>query len=221
MKTNLAGTGDCCRKYLMADEQDQEPMGEPEETGQEAAGDAATGGEESGGEMDFAQLAPELRVVALNERLEAAEADAEKFRNDVQYKEAELQTERRRFAEQRAAAAKYRDEDLLLDLLPAIEGLELALNADVSDQWGEGVKLAVREMKRRLEMRGVSLIGEAVGLPFDPNEHEALAYQESTVQPPDHVIQLVRAGYRLHDRLLRPAQVIVAREPLNAAPDTS
>ena len=175
--------------------------------------DAATEGEAPGETVDFSQLSPELKVAALSERLEAAEAEAEKYRNEVQYKEAELQTERRRFAEQRAASAKYRDEDLLLDLLPVIEGLELALNAEVSPQWGEGVKLAVREVKRRLEMRGVSLIDEAVGQPFDPNEHEALAYQESRECPPDHVIQLVRPGYRLHDRLLRAAQVIVAREP--------
>ena len=188
----------------MPDEQNREPTEE-------------TGGEETGDTPDFAQLAPELKVAALTERLEAAEADAEKFRNEVQYKEAELQTERRRFAEQRSAAAKYRDEDLLIDLLPAIEGLELALNAEVTDQWGEGVKLAVREMKRRLEMRGVSLIDTAVGQPFDPNEHEALAYQESDGQPPDHIVQLVRPGYRLHDRLLRAAQVIVAREPQTPA----
>ena len=196
----------------MSDEQNREPM---EESGREETGDAASAGEEPDCPLDFTQLTPELKVAALTERLEAAEAEAEKFRNEVQYKEAELQTERRRSAEQRAAASKYRDEDLLLDLLPAIEGLELALNADVSDQWGEGVKLAVREMKRRLEMRGVSLIDSAVGQPFDPNQHEALAYQESDGQPPDHIIQLVRPGYRLHDRLLRPAQVIVARAPLS------
>ena len=174
---------------------------------------AATKGEAPGEAVDFSQLPPELKVAALAERLEAAEANADKYRNEVQYKEAELQTERRRFAEQRAVLTKYRDEDLLLDLLPVIEGLELALNADVSPQWGEGVKLAVREVKRRLEMRGVSLIDNALGHPFDPNEHEALAYQESLEHPPDHVVHLVRPGYRLHDRLLRAAQVIVSREP--------
>ena len=192
----------------MSNEQSQDPT---EETGREETADS---GESTGGAVDFAQLTPELKVAALTERLEAAEAEADKYRSEMQYKEAELQTERRRAAEQRAAAAKYRDEDLLLDLLPAIEGLELALNADVSDQWGEGVKLVVREMKRRLEMRGVSLIDSAAGAPFDPTEHEALAYQESDVQPPEHIVQLVRPGYRLHDRLLRPAQVIVARDPL-------
>ena len=196
----------------MSDEQNREPT---DETSRESAGEADSDSEEADCAVDFEQLAPELKVAALTERLEAAEAEAEKFRSEVQYREAELQTERRRAAEQRAAAAKYRDEDLLLDLLPAIEGLELALNADVTDQWGEGVKLAVREMKRRLEMRGVRLIDSAVGQPFDPTEHEALAYQESDVQPPEHIVQLVRPGYRLHDRLLRPAQVIVARDPLS------
>ena len=194
----------------MSEQQDLEPK---DESTPGRSDESSGPGGESEGVLDFAALPPELKVAALTERLEAAEAAAEDFRNQVRYKEAELQTERRRFAEQRSAAAKYRDEDLLLDLLPAIEGLELALNTDVTDQWGEGVKLAVREMKRRLELRGVSLIDSAVGQPFDPNEHEALAYQESEGHPPDHVIQLVRPGYRLHDRLLRPAQVIVARVP--------
>ena len=83
----------------MSDEQNREPT---EETGRQDTGDTASG-EESGGAVDFTQLPPELKVAALTERLEAAEAEAEKFRNEVQYKEAELQNERRRFAEQRAA----------------------------------------------------------------------------------------------------------------------
>jgi molecular chaperone GrpE len=194
----------------MSTEQNREPT---EGTGHEESSAFSAEDETSDYPSDLGQLPLELKVAALTERLEAAEANAEKYRNEVQYKEAELQTERRRFSEQRSAAAKYRDEDLLLDLLPVIEGLELALNTEVSPQWGEGVKLAVREVKRRLEMRGVSLIDQAVGRPFDPNEQEALAYQESREHAPDHVIQLVRPGYRLHDRLLRPAQVIVAREP--------
>ena len=198
------------REQLMTTEHDREPT---DETGPDETVEAPSDGEAPHNGIDFSQLPPELKLAALAERLDAAEANAEKFRNEVQYREAELQTERRRFAEQRATLAKYRDEDLLQDLLPVIEGLELALNAEVSPQWGEGVKLAVREVKRRLEMRGVTLIDGAVGQPFDPNEHEALAYQESREHPPDHVVQLVRPGYRLHDRLLRAAQVIVAREP--------
>ena len=162
------------------------------------------------------ELTPEEQVAELNRKvaelavaLAEARDGAEKARNDIQYKEAELQTERRRFAEQRSDAAKYRDEDLLRDLLPAIEGLELSLNAEISEQWGEGVKLAVREVKRRLEMRGLSLIAPT-GEAFDPNEHEAVGMEASTELGPGSVVRTIRAGYRLHDRVLQASQVIVS-----------
>ncbi len=162
------------------------------------------------------ELSPEEQVIELNRKvaelavsLAEAQDNAEKSRSEVQYKEAELQTERRRFAEQRSDAVKYRDEDLLRDLLPVIEGLELALGAEISDQWGEGVKLAVREVKRRLEMRGVSLIAPN-GEVFDPNEHEAVGMEESAELEPGSVVRTIRAGYRLHDRVLQASQVIVS-----------
>ena len=149
------------------------------------------------------------KVAELAVALAEAQDDAEKARSDIQYKEAELQTERRRFAEQRSDAVRYRDEDLLRDLLPAIEGLELALGAEITDQWGEGVKLAVREVKRRLEMRGLSLIAPT-GEAFDPNEHEAVGMERNPDLEPGSVVRTIRAGYRLHDRVLRASQVIVS-----------
>ena len=161
-------------------------------------------------------LSPEEQVAELNRKvaelavaLAEARDEAGKAQSEIQYKEAELQTERRRFAEQRAAAVKYRDEDLLRDLLPAFEGLELALEAEVSEQWGEGVKLAVREVKRRLEMRGLSLIAPS-GEAFDPNEHEAVGTEQSKDLEPGSVVRTIRAGWRLHDRVLQASQVIVS-----------
>ena len=168
------------------------------------------GGDSDG--VDRGELTPDMQIMSLREQLEAALASAANYRDEVQYKEAELQTERRRSAEKRVEDAKYRDEDLLRDLLPAIEGLDLALNAPVSGQWGDGVKLAVREMKRRLEIRGINLINAAEGQPFDPNEHDAIGAEESAEHPPGHIVQAVRGGYRLHDRVIQPAQVIVATE---------
>ena len=142
-------------------------------------------------------LSPEQQVTELNRKvaelavaLTEAQDETEKFRSDVQYKEAELQNERRRYSEQRAAVAKYRDEDLLRDLLPVIEGLELALGAEISEQWGEGVKLAVREVKRRLEMRGVSVI-DSTGQTFDPNEHEAVGTEENSELEPGSVVPVL------------------------------
>ena len=156
--------------------------------------------------MNAVQPAPELQIAGLQDQLAAAV-------RDLQYKEAELQNLRRRHAEERAAALRYRDEDLLRELLPAIEGLQLALQSEVGgsgDSWGAGVKLAVGEMLRRLEQRGVSVINPAVGQPFDPNEHDGLGAEESAGLEPDCIARTIRPGYRLHDRLLQAAQVIVS-----------
>lgn len=163
-------------------------------------------------------LEPEQQVVALNQivarmglELADAQAEADQYRREVQYKAAELQTERRRFADQRADAAKYRDEELLRDLLPVIDGLDLALQSEVTDQWGEGVKLAVREIRRRLEFRGVTLINPDPGQPVDYHEHEPVGVEPSGQHPPGSVTRTLRPGYRLHDRVVRAAQVLVAQ----------
>lgn len=164
--------------------------------------------------------APEQQVVELNQKvahlgvelaeaLADATAEADQYRREVQYKEAELQTERRRFAEQRADAAKYRDEDLLRDLLPVIDGLDIALQSEVTDQWGEGVKLAVREIRRLLEFRGVTLINPDAGQPVDYHEHEPVGIEPSDQHPPGSITRTLRPGYRLHDRVVRAAQVMV------------
>lgn len=160
--------------------------------------------------------APEQQVVELNRKvaqmgveLADATAEADQYRREVQYKEAALQTERRRFAEQRADAAKYRDEDLLRDLLPALDALDIALQSEVTDQWGEGVKLAVREIRRLLEFRGVTLIAPAAGQPVDYREHEPVGIEPSAEHPPGSITRTLRPGYRLHDRVVRAAQVLV------------
>ena len=78
--------------------------------------------------------------------------------------------------------------------------------------WMQGVKLIQRKFITLLESEGVTAI-DAVGTVFNPLEHEALGTDESSEYPPGYVIQAVRQGYRLHDRIIQPAQVIVAKEP--------
>ena len=78
--------------------------------------------------------------------------------------------------------------------------------------WIQGVRLIQRKLMTLLESEGVTAI-DAVGAVFNPLEHEALGTDESSEYPPGHVMQTVRQGYRLHDRIIQPAQVIVAREP--------
>jgi molecular chaperone GrpE len=110
---------------------------------------------------------------------------------------------------QRAAA------ELISRLLPALDDLHQALDhkpKGVEVAWIKGLELSVRKLEEALRASGLETI-EAEGQPFDPNFHEAIGHEESTDQPEDTVVQVLRRGYRLRDRVVRPALVKVARRP--------
>lgn len=115
-----------------------------------------------------------------------------------------------RLADERVAADRGR---LLRAFLNVNDNLERALNADGTDAESlrQGVNLTYQTMERLLEQEGAELI-QARGQPFDPAWHEAVStvpHQQADAEP-DTVIEVVQAGYRLGDRLLRPARVVVA-----------
>ena len=83
---------------------------------------------------------------------------------------------------------------------------------EAHDAWIEGVKLVERKLRGVLDSEGVTAI-EAVGQPFDPNVHEAVAHEETADHPDNQVIDEVQRGYRLHDRVIRPSLVRVANNP--------
>jgi len=76
----------------------------------------------------------------------------------------------------------------------------------------KGVELSVRKLEEALGAHGLEAI-DAVGKRFDPSVHEAIGHEESAEQPEDTVLQVLRRGYRLRDRVVRPALVKVARRP--------
>jgi molecular chaperone GrpE len=92
--------------------------------------------------------------------------------------------------------------------------------AGVDEGWMKGVELSVRKLEEALGAHGLQAI-DAVGRPFDPNVHEAIGHQESTEHPEDTVVQVLRPGYRIRDRVVRPALVKVARPPALPAADAS
>ena len=186
------------------------------------AGNLESQGSAFGGLLN---LSPEEQVSFLHKQLQEAREEAERNLDSAQRAQAELANFRRRSDEERIAQGKYSNSRLISKLLPVVEELELAVshagnepsgsgsvNAPANASWLEGVKLIQRKLVSLLESEGVQAI-ESVGVPFNPMEHEALGTEETTQHPPGHVIQAVRQGYRLHDRVIQPAQVIVAREP--------
>lgn len=156
---------------------------------------------------------------ALQAQLAAAEARAAAAKDAQLRAMADLDNARRRLERDFQTSLRYANEGLLRELLSVCDSLELGLKAaegaDPQTQAKaliEGKQLTYRQLMAVLEKHGVRQL-DPKGEPFDPEQHQAMSMVESAEVPPNHVLQVMQKGYRLHDRLLRPATVIVARAP--------
>lgn len=154
---------------------------------------------------------------ALNAKLTEAEAAAAAARDAQLRALAELDNVRKRAEREIDSARKFGTERVLGDLLSINDSLELGIkaagNPDASAKSiGEGMTLTHGQLLKFFEKHGISIVDPA-GQPFNPDFHEAVSAVPSTDVAPNHVINVLQKGYRLHDRLLRPAMVIVAKAP--------
>ena len=137
--------------------------------------------------------------------------------------QAELANVLKRHEREREAARLYRVEPLARSLLELADAMEEAQQAmaqeeDVPESLREGQALTLRSLLQafaQYEIRAIDPAGE----PFDPNLHEAVAAQPTAEAPPGRVLEVLRKGYRLHDRLLRPARVVVSAAAAEEAAD--
>jgi molecular chaperone GrpE len=170
------------------------------------------------------------RIGQLAADLAAANAELEQGRDRALRDRAELENFKRRMQRDKSEALRFANEGLLRDLLPVIDNLQRAVqaarNAQGSQRHGaagspaallEGVEMVLNQFADVLARFGVTRV-PAVGEPFDPAQHEALAQVETIAHPPGTVVEEHLPGYRLHDRLLRAAQVSVARPPSGDQP---
>ncbi len=153
------------------------------------------------------------QIAALQAELEAARREAGELRAAWQRSAADFQNYRRRSEQEREATLGLASESLIRKLLAVVDDFDRALEAMPADlaqtAWVEGLWLVERKLRALLESEGVTPI-ESVGRPFDPREHEAVVHQETTDAPDGTVIAELQRGYRLRDRVLRPALVAVA-----------
>jgi molecular chaperone GrpE len=125
---------------------------------------------------------------------------------------------KKRAARERQDAVRFANESLIQKLIPVLDNFEMALATTTSgpDSSSEALKTGVSmihsQLRSALTDAGLEEI-DATGQPFDPNWHEAVAQQPSTEVPEGHVLQQTRRGFKLKDRLIRPATVIVAKKP--------
>lgn len=151
----------------------------------------------------------------LQQALEASEERAKNHWDQYLRAVAELDNVRKRAAREVEAANRHGLERFATELLPVKDSLEQAVQsapkADIRTLI-EGQAATLQLLNKALERLGVTVI-DPQGEPFDPARHEAMMAQESATAEPNSVLQVVQPGYELNGRLLRPARVIVAREP--------
>jgi len=154
-------------------------------------------------------------IAALQARLAEAEQQMAAFRDQSLRAAAEADNVRKRAEREISTSLKYGADRVLGDLLAVIDSLELGLKAAAAPEAsaksiGEGLGLTHRQLLSFFDKHGVKVLDPA-GQPFNPELHEAVSAVESAEVPPNHVVAVMQKGYRLHERLLRPAMVMVAR----------
>jgi molecular chaperone GrpE len=160
----------------------------------------------------------EGEIADLRLKLNAKEEEAKNNYDRYVRQVAELDNFKKRSAREREETTRYANENLVRDLLPVIDNLERAITHASSGGNGkpllEGVDMVLKGFLDILSKHGVQPV-PAVGLAFDPAQHDALAQVESAEHPPNTVIEQHQKGYLLRDRLLRPALVTVSKATIS------
>ena len=191
-----------------------------------------TRAEERAAEIDISPTKLLADIEALTGERDAALQKAEEYLAGLQRERAEFSNYRRRTTEEREAMLGLASEDLIRKVLALADDFDLAIDARpaeiANEAWVEGVAAIDRKLRALLESEGVSQIDASPGTPFDPREHEAIASVPGTAHRDGEIVEEIRRGYRLRDRVVRPALVAVAASPDGeparpgaAAPDES
>lgn len=176
--------------------------------------------------VDGPQTAAEVAAAELAVRLNKSEAELADTKDKLLRALAETENQRRRAQRDTEDARRYAASNFAKDMLDVADNLRRALGsldpASLQDERAkalvEGVAATERALLAALERHGIKRIEPEIGERFDPNLHEAMFEVPNTGKPGGSVVQVVQAGYRMHDRLLRPAMVGVAKAGANSGP---
>jgi len=157
---------------------------------------------------------PEARVADLEARVVAALAEAEKLRDEWLRAKAETENVRRRGQEDVARAHRFGLEAFAAALLAVKDSLDAALVVENTsiESFKEGVELTSRQLDSVFEKFAIRQI-DPLGERFDPHRHQAISQVDAPDKEPNTVVNVLQKGYMLHDRVLRPALVVVSKSP--------
>ena len=151
--------------------------------------------------------------------LEVLRAENAQLRDEFLRARADAENARKRAQTEIANARRFALEGFASELLNVRDSLDLARSVDLEETEGvvervvEGLELTLKQLDAAFDRFSVFEVSPEVGDRLDPELHQAMTLAPSTEVKPNHICQVIQKGYRLHDRLLRPARVIVAKEP--------
>lgn len=182
-------------------EQEQEEAEQKEQDQEQEMADVMEGQlveEQEVADEESAEAAHQAEIADLNNRLLRVQADYDNFR--------------RRSREEKEAAAKYRAQGFIEELLPALDNFERALSvkpeSEEAKSLAQGLNMVYNQLQEALKKEGVTAI-ETVGQPFDPHLHQAVMQVEEEGFESNQVVEELQKGYKLKDRVLRPSMVKV------------
>ena len=183
-------------------------------------GKADQGKQPGGGEPSPQRLSDTLDENAQAIPVDAvaeAKSEAEKMKNEYLYLRAEFENFKKNAVKERSDLRKYGNERLVVDLLNVLDIFETALapaNAATTPEgvanFRKGIEMTANELKSVLNRHGVTDVASK-GQPFDPAMHEALSSEETAESAPGTITQVFKKPYKLHDRVIRSGQVVVAK----------
>jgi len=196
-----------------------------------AGGDAGEDGEpgrmeadEQAGDGGTSQ-AEEADAQSLMSQLEAAQAEIAEHKDRYMRAAAEAENIRRRADNDIASARKFAIEGFASEILAVRDSLEIANSLEIKEddagavaKMKEGLELTLKQLDNALSKFSIEAVEPDKGDKLDPERHQAMSTQESENVEPNHIVSVIQKGYMIHDRLLRPAMVVVARKPAGDSP---
>jgi len=153
-------------------------------------------------------------IAELSRRLEDTSKRTEEYLALAQRVKADFMNYKRRVEQERDEQARLSQSRLMLTLLPVLDDMERAMDSVRADlaglHWVQGISHINRKLQTVLESEGLERI-DAVGQDFDPRMHEAVVFEESSPEDAGKVLAVLQNGYKLHDRVIRPAMVKVGK----------
>jgi len=213
--------------YSQRNQEKQEPMAQKKKIVIEDENEKRTQSEapESEDQKEAAEKTEhaENSLKELEEKLAEARAQADDHHDRMLRMAAELDNVRKRASREMEDVRKYATENLIRQLLNVVDNLERAIASASPENQSDkgvvdGVALTLAEITKILEKHHVKPI-EAMGEPFDPAFHQAMSQEERSDHPSNTVVQEFQKGYLIHDRLLRPAMVVVSKNSQNGQPN--